>query len=70
MEKSIKRLRADNIRLIEEYNALTNEHKKLRGLRKLIKEAVKELLGSEYNEDMVNSSEDEKKTMKRSKSTG
>ena len=59
LEKSVKKLRGDNIKLIEEFNMLTNEHKKLNNLRRMIKESIKELLGDEYTSDIANSSDDE-----------
>lgn len=49
----------DNIKLIEEFNTLTNEHKKLNNLRRMIKESIKEILGDDFDEEMVNSSEEE-----------
>ena len=59
LEKQIFKLRNDNVKLIEEFNTLQNEHKKLNNLRLMIKESIKELLGDEFEQDMVNSSDDE-----------
>jgi len=52
-------LRTDNVKLIEEFNILKNEHKKLQNLRLMIKESIKELMGDEFKETMAYSSEDE-----------
>lgn len=59
MEKAVKKLRNDNIKLIEEFNTLINEKKKLNNLRKMIKESLKEFLGDKYNEDKHGSSDDD-----------
>jgi len=47
------------VKLIEEFNILKNEHKKLQNLRLMIKESIKELMGDEFKETMAYSSEDE-----------
>jgi wobble nucleotide-excising tRNase len=41
-------MRNDNIKLIEEYNVLIGEKKKLNNLRKMIKESIKELKGEAF----------------------
>ena len=38
----------DNVKLIEEFNTLQSEHKKLNDLRLMIKESIKELLGDDF----------------------
>ena len=59
MEKAVKKLRNDNIKLIEEFNTLINEKKKLNNLRRMIKESLKEFLGEKYEDDKHGSSEDD-----------
>ena len=49
LEKQIKKLRNDNIKLIEEFNILVNEKKKLNDLRRMIKDSLKEFLGEKYD---------------------
>lgn len=61
LEKSIKKLRNDNIKLIEEFNTLTWEQKKLDNLRRMIRETIKEFMGEDYDENTINSSDDELK---------
>lgn len=67
MEKSVKKLQSDNIKLIEEFNTLINERKKLNNLRKLIKDSIKEFLGEKYDEEKHGSSDDEGFGMKKKK---
>lgn len=75
LEKQVKKLRNDNVKLIEEFNTLTNEHKKLNNLRRMIKESIKEIMGENLKEDMLNSSDEDnhrggnKKKINRSKSS-
>jgi len=43
MEKSTKRLRQDNIRLIQEFNLLTREGNRLANLKSLIERTIEEV---------------------------
>lgn len=52
-------MRGDNIKLIEEFNTLVGEKKKLNNLRKMIKESIREFAGETFKEEMINSSDDD-----------
>ena len=59
LEKQIKKLRSDNIKLIEEFNLLVNEKKKLNDLRRMIKDSLKEFLGETFDQIKHGSSDEE-----------
>jgi hypothetical protein len=47
------------VKLIEEFNNLQNEHKKLNDLRIMIKESIKDILGDDCKDENINSSDEE-----------